>query len=197
MSAAIAAILLLSPDNPCNTTVVDDATSKALYVVRTEHPKSGTVTRGKHEDEIASLEWKSTRSDRVTLTSFGGPMSLREWLHPSLIPFRSEVSWKDRMGRKYKWRGNEPGRQLELYSEDDGFASLIARFKRVHRDDAGVEKSACLLFTARGIEVRDDAVVSFLFLERARREHETTVVRTADSLAAGAAVGSAVFNVKA
>ena len=86
MSAPISATLTLSPDNPSNTTIYD-ADGKALYTVYTEHGKE-TTTRVKNTDEevLASLEWRDVLPDRVTLGK-KAPMSLRDWLHTSLIPF--------------------------------------------------------------------------------------------------------------
>ena len=130
-STPVAAALTLSPDNPCNTTVYD-ADLKALYTVDTEHGKA-TVTRVKNADGeiLASLEWRDMLPDRVTLGK-KAPTSIRDWLHTSLVPFKesvlcfsypaciktdrisSDVDWKDNSGRKYKWRGNAPGRQLEV-----------------------------------------------------------------------------------
>ncbi len=87
MSTPIAAVLTLTPDNPCNATVCD-VDGKALYTVYTEHGKA-TVTYVANADEevLASLEWHDTRPDRVTLGK-GSPMSLRDWMHFSPIPFK-------------------------------------------------------------------------------------------------------------
>ena len=88
MSAPIAAVLTLSPDNPSNTTIFD-ADNKALYTVHTEHTKAATTTRVQNAEdvELAALEWREVLPDKVTLAGGKGPMSLREWLRTSLVPF--------------------------------------------------------------------------------------------------------------
>ena len=87
MSTPVALVLTLTPDNPCNAALCD-ADGKALYTVHTEHGKE-TVTYVKNADEevIASLEWHDTRPDRVTVGK-GAPVSLRDWMHFSMIPFK-------------------------------------------------------------------------------------------------------------
>ena len=86
--APIAAVLTLSPDNPSNTTIFD-ADGKALYTVHTEHTKSATTTRVQNADdeELAALEWREVLPDKVTRAGAPGPVSLREWLKTSLVPF--------------------------------------------------------------------------------------------------------------
>ena len=116
---------------------------------------------------------------------------------------RSDVTFKDSRGRKYKWRGNAPGRSLEvrspllpststytnhtvraqLFAEDDGFKEPIARFVRSRKETKSAAASpANLLLTARALEIRDDVVCSFLFLEKTRRVNETTQQRSSDVL---------------
>ena len=36
---------------------------------------------------VAALEWREVLPDKVTLAGGKGPMSLREWLKTSLVPF--------------------------------------------------------------------------------------------------------------
>lgn len=86
MSTPVAATLSLSPNNPCNTTLYD-ADEKALYTVFTEHDKE-TTTYVKNADEevLASLQWRDVVPDRVILGK-KAPVSLRDWLHTSIVPF--------------------------------------------------------------------------------------------------------------
>ncbi|KAI0661467.1 hypothetical protein C8Q70DRAFT_910873 [Cubamyces menziesii] len=189
-TAPIAAVLTLSPDNPCNTTLLNED-GKELYHVHTEHG-SATTTFVKDADGqvLASLEWRDVLPDKVTLgQNSKGPMSIRDWLHTSLVPFylKDDVDFKDDAGRKYKWRGNAPGRALELFSEDDRFQQPIAQFRKSRRDPAsGTVAPAALLLTARAQEIRDTVVISFLFLEKSRRTNETTSQNVADVLSAPA-----------
>ncbi|KAI0360162.1 hypothetical protein OH77DRAFT_1434456 [Trametes cingulata] len=208
MSAPIASTLVLSPDNPCNAAVIDEQ-GKQLYTVYTEHGKT-TVTHVKNADDevIASLEWRDVLPDKVTVGN-KGPMSLRDWLHTTLVPFyfKDDVTFQDDAGRKYKWRGNAPGRALEvgqtvaftLFSEDDGFKEPIARFlKSVRGRGDGTDRPATLLLTARAVQIRDTVVTSFLFLEKGRRTNETTSQNSADVLATPvlSAVTGSDYNVR-
>ncbi|KAI0749592.1 hypothetical protein C8Q80DRAFT_1218717 [Daedaleopsis nitida] len=200
MSTPVAATLTLSPDNPSNGSVYDED-GKALYRVYTEHGKATfTHVENADEDVLASLEWRDVLPDRVTLGK-KGPMSLRDWLRTSLVPFylKHDVTFKDDSGRKYKWQGNSPGRALELYAEDDGYKEPIARFIKSRKDhNTGKTTPATLTFTARALQIRDDVVISFLFLERARRENETTAQNVGDVLSAPplSAVTGSDYNVR-
>ncbi|KAI1787407.1 hypothetical protein LXA43DRAFT_1098327 [Ganoderma leucocontextum] len=180
MSAPIAATLALTRDNPSNTTIID-ADDKALYTVHTTHNKE-TVTHVQNadEEELASLEWRDVLPDKVTLGN-KAPTSLRDWLHTSVVPFylKDDVSFKDDSGRKYKWRGNAPGRSLELFAEDDEYKEPIARFLRSRND---WQQLAQLVLTARAVQIRDLVVISFLFLEKSRRTNETASQNRADVL---------------
>ncbi|KAH9850261.1 hypothetical protein C2E23DRAFT_735357 [Lenzites betulinus] len=184
MSAPVALTLTLSPDNPSNTVVLDPD-GKELYNVYTEHGKA-TVTHVQNADEkiLASLEWRDVLPDKVTLMN-KSPMSIRDWLHTSLVPFylKDDVTFRDDSGRKYKWRGNAPGRAFELFAEDDSYKEPIARFgkSRTYRA-TGTSTPAMLLLTARAVEVRDIVVISFLFLEKTRRTNETASQSRADVL---------------
>ena len=81
-------VLTLTPDNPCNTTLVSH-TGQILYIVSTEHTKKTTTTtvRNANQEVIASLEWRDVRPDRVT---FGDKkdVSLADWMKKSIIPFK-------------------------------------------------------------------------------------------------------------
>ena len=51
--------------------------------------KSATTTRVQNADdeELAALEWREVLPDKVTRAGAPGPVSLREWLKTSLVPF--------------------------------------------------------------------------------------------------------------
>lgn len=80
--------LVLTPDNPSNTTITDGDNGKVLYRVATEHGKE-TVTRVQSATggTIASWEWRDVRSDVITLGT-GTPMPTSAWLKKSIIPFK-------------------------------------------------------------------------------------------------------------
>lgn len=179
-------ILVFQPDNPCNTTIIDEETRKVMYQVATEHEKSSTVTRVKNAvgESIASWEWRDVRSDIITLGN-GTPTSVSSWLKKSLVPFKDTVTFKDASGRNFKWKGNGPGMQFELYIETDKI-SPIAQFRKSRRVANAETKAATLTVNNIGEEIMDLVVVSFLVLEKARRGTETSTLNRADGAALGA-----------
>ena len=69
----------------------------------------------------------------------------------------------------------------QLFTEDDGFETPIAKFVRSRKDsETRTLVPANLLLTARALELRDDVVCSFLFLEKTRRVDENASLRSAD-----------------
>jgi hypothetical protein len=85
-------VLVLEPDNPCNTVITDQETEDELYTVRTEHDGAQSVTKITDADDaqLAQWVWKDVRSDKVTLGQ-GQPMSASAWLRKSIIPFKECV----------------------------------------------------------------------------------------------------------
>ena len=72
---------------------------------------------------------------------------------------------------------------LKLFAEDQSEKEPIARFVKSHR--AYGDKPATpaqLLLTPRAMEIRDDVVVSFLFLEKTRRANDNSIQNKADAL---------------
>lgn len=83
-------VLILEPDNPCNTNMYDEQDGRILYQVMTEYNQEIiTKVRNMNGDTIASWQWRESRSDIITLGS-AHPMSLNTWLKKSIIPFNKE-----------------------------------------------------------------------------------------------------------
>lgn len=125
--------LTLDPDNVSNT-LVRDEDLKVLYSVETVFPGSKTLTYVRNGDSvlIATLEWRESLSDKVTLGN-SKTIPLSDWLKKSFIPFNSCVfsavvflrclikriparsaTFKDEKKRGYKWEGNAPGMQFQV-----------------------------------------------------------------------------------
>ncbi|KAI0091341.1 hypothetical protein BDY19DRAFT_935240 [Irpex rosettiformis] len=123
----------LSPDNPCNTTI-SRSPGEVVYSIVTENTNKATFTtvRDAGDEIIGSLEWRDLLPDRVAIGS-SKAVSLWDWLKKSRIPFKDYASFADDQGRKYKWKGLAAGSTPYLTSEDDNFASSIARFTRARR----------------------------------------------------------------
>ncbi|TFK26599.1 hypothetical protein FA15DRAFT_637306 [Coprinopsis marcescibilis] len=175
-------VLVLTPDNPCNTTIQDQATGETYYTVKTEHGKY-TCTRilNSEHKEIASWRWRDLRSDILTLTTGAGrgvtsPAS--EWLKESKRPFKSTVSFSDRFKRKYKWKGNgmiKPQPLQQLFADEDGTRPIAHVTKGRRNRDATrtpptyTSSSSTLTLSPRAQEIMDKVVISFCLLEKEQR----------------------------
>jgi len=81
-------VLVLKPDNPSNTSLVDSATGEVVYKVITKHEskKATTYVEDAQGKTVASWEWRDVRSDVLTLAG-GKPQHASSWLSESKIPF--------------------------------------------------------------------------------------------------------------
>ncbi|PSR74269.1 hypothetical protein PHLCEN_2v10013 [Hermanssonia centrifuga] len=211
MSSEELLVLTLAPNNPSNT-IITSATGDVVYTVVTEHTKTTTTTQilNAQEEVVASSEWRDVLPDKITIGN-NKPISLGDWMKRSLVPFKDDISFTDNEGRKYKWRGNSAGRDFELYTADDKYASPIARFHRprlIHvplslesdpsPNDSAVSSTptlinskhrypqtpATLVLSSRAVQIQDTIVTSFLFLEKSHRINETEHQSRADVLGA-------------
>ncbi|TCD60900.1 hypothetical protein EIP91_009310 [Steccherinum ochraceum] len=172
--------LYLSSDNVSNCTLsTEDGT--VLYAVYTEHtPKTVTQVRNEHGEVIASMEWRKTLSDRVTVGA-NKPVALSDWMKKSVIPFLSDISFVDDSQRSYKWKGYAVGQSLELHASDT--KKPIAFFhkrRRVPNTEPPAWTEPKLIMDSRAKQIQDTVVISFLFLEKNRRIFERTSQNAAD-----------------
>lgn len=177
MSDPSISILSFKPDNPCNTLLVNEE-GVEIYAVHTDftdESKPTTRVNDAHGKCIAEWVWRDVRSDLLTFKD-KPQIPASAWLHKSFIPFNSDVTFEDGSGRKYKWKNISPGVYPQLFSSESK-SQPIARFQRALKDPQGVNhpvlRPAQLLFDPRADEIRDMVVVSFLILERRRRESST------------------------
>jgi len=128
-------VLYLHPDNPCNTTIVDE-TDEKIYVVTTDFTdmdKPTTRVKRANGEQVAEWVWRSGfRSDLLT---FGNatPASASSWMKKSKIPFvewawkhygvsashrdPSSITFQDHVqGREFKWGNTSPGLQPQVLS---------------------------------------------------------------------------------
>jgi Family of unknown function (DUF6593) len=128
----------LTNDNPLNTSLVDFSSEypRPAYKVETHVSSSKTITtvRNSEEDVIASLEWRESFPDKVTIGDKPS-VSLNSWMKPGLLPLRyvhsnalersnysqcfiSPVSFRDDQGRKYQWKNVAAGLDMEVSGRD-------------------------------------------------------------------------------
>ncbi|KAI0043251.1 hypothetical protein FA95DRAFT_1575239 [Auriscalpium vulgare] len=172
--------LTFKQDNPCNTTILADDAA-VLYTVATsfaDADKPVTYVHTPYGERVAEWEWRDARSDILTL-GMRPQVSASAWLKKSIIPYKGTVTFKDDLGVEYKWTNNLPGQSLQLYGPQSK-TEPIARFVRARK---GQPQPSMLLLDECAKRMRDMVVVSFLLLERRRRESEVETSSRAAALA--------------
>jgi len=180
--------LLLERDNPCKTSIVDQD-GNTFYTVATDLANPDKPVTRVHDGIgklVAEWIWRDARSDLLTIR--GRPQTAASaWLKKSIIPFWDDVTFQDDAGVEYVWKNNKPGLALQLFgprSKTQPVARFIRSYKdyKANREHPPVVPSKLLL--DESVEpIRDLIVISFLMLERRRRETETATVNHAQSLA--------------
>lgn len=81
---------------------------------------------------------------------------------------------------------------MKLFADDFSSTNPIAKFVQPsHRST----QPARLVISARALEIRDDVVLSFLFLEKSRRATENSTQHKADVLGTGGlSIGQSAVN---
>ncbi|KAA1467561.1 hypothetical protein DENSPDRAFT_745194, partial [Dentipellis sp. KUC8613] len=174
-SEPLVTTLVFSPDNMCNTTVFEGG--DIAYTVTTDASGKMPVTRVCDGEGrcVADWVWREPRSDLLTLHGIGWPQGpASAWLKKSLIPFNDSVTFQDEAGRKFVWTNTTPGPAPQLHAHGSK-SPPIARFQRSHPDRSSTKtpahvSPAKLVLDARADEIRDLVLVSFLLIERRRRE---------------------------
>ncbi|KAI0067176.1 hypothetical protein BV25DRAFT_1876918 [Artomyces pyxidatus] len=177
------ATLVFRRDNPCNTTIVD-AQNATVYTVATDFANPDKPVTRVHDAAgvlVAEWVWRDARSDLLTMR--GRPqIAVSSWLKRSLVPFKGTVTFQDDTGVEYKWANNSPGLALQLFGPESKTEPVV-RFVRARKELKGPGQPSILLVDDRVERMRDMIVVSFLLLERRRRENETETASRASALA--------------
>ncbi|VDB84764.1 unnamed protein product [Peniophora sp. CBMAI 1063] len=188
--------LTFGRDNPSNTTIYD-ASGLALYTVATDLSNiSKPVTRLHRGDATLVAEWTWRGTLRSDLLTFPGrptaPAS--DWLKKSKMPFTSTATFTAK-GRELKWANNAPGLALQLFAPESK-SEPVARYTRQHADRSADDPTTVvpsrLLIKGSVQDVQDEIVVSFLLLERRRREKESDAVSRASAVAVDSSFGQPV-----
>ncbi|KAJ3534055.1 hypothetical protein NM688_g7192 [Phlebia brevispora] len=169
--------LIMTPNNPKNT-IITLSNGPIAYKVDTMRSGRKVVTRvcDITDREIASLQWGIT-TDTV---KFGDrdAVPMTEWMKKSSVPFKRYFSFTDDQERKYRWKGLSSSQCLELYAEDDNFETPICRFvdDRLTNGFGRPQnlEEARIVLTPRALQIQDLAIVSLLFLEKAKRTDDKT-----------------------
>jgi len=184
--------LVFSVDNPCNTIISDKTSGRTLYTVET-HRVNGSVTSDVkittyvydwERSLIATLRWKDIISDVVTIPSkelVEKPLS--KWLKKSINPFKQTSTFEDHVGRKYKWDTKGLRSQFRLMAPDASKDIPIAYFERAQpygTSENPQPTPSMFHLTSRAEEIRDDVVLSFLFMEKERRRETHLTAKFAE-----------------
>lgn len=178
MSDEYIVTLALQPDNPSNTKLVDEDGNTAYTITTTFDDKSVATTTICDETGKRVADWIWRDMNRSHLLAFKDRKreAASNWLQTSMIPFKTTARFVDDKGRQFKWKNNEPGLHLQLFSEDNK-TRPIARFVPPQIDPKAPRGSppvapAKLLLDSLADEISDDVVVSFILLEAKKREKE-------------------------
>ncbi|EIM80036.1 uncharacterized protein STEHIDRAFT_163285 [Stereum hirsutum FP-91666 SS1] len=145
--------LTLHPDNPANTTILDESGDTVYNISTTFDAKSIPTTSVLNEQGklVADWRWKESRLDSQMLRFEGagvgtvdnGPVEVEEggtwrghgkerstasgWLRKTLIPYKQTVAFRDLKGREFQWQNNAPGLHLQVYflSPSSSSANII------------------------------------------------------------------------
>ncbi|KAN0134594.1 hypothetical protein V8E53_007740 [Lactarius tabidus] len=187
MPGGSAISLRFERDNPCNTTIVDHD-GNVFYTVATEFPDPSKPVTHVHDGIgklVAEWKWGDARSDLLTIR--GRPQApASSWLKKSFIPFRDDVKFLDDAGTEYVWKNNKPGLALQLFGPHSSTLP-VARFIPTHKDYKVDRENppvvpSTMLLDERVEHIRDFIIVSFLLLERRRRETETATVNRSQNV---------------
>jgi len=162
-------------DSLSNTTIIDHD-GNILYTLATDFPFFGRPVTRVHDGSGKRLvaEWKWRRY------AFSDLLSIRDrpqapastWLKKSFVPFCDDAKFLDDAGTEYTWKKNNS----QLFGPQSKTLP-VARFIRGYKDykvnliNPPVVPST-LLLDERVEPIRDFILVSFLLLERRRRETE-------------------------
>ncbi|KAJ3551833.1 hypothetical protein NM688_g4483 [Phlebia brevispora] len=160
----------LSPNNPSDAEISSSSGEVQYRVVTTREDKTVTRVFNSAGSVIASLEWGIGSPDRV---KYGDEKarSMTEWMKKSPLPFKKYISFTDDQRKEYHWKGLEETQGLELYSEHDHYETAICRFENGDTGSSTDASEAWITLSSHALEIQDLVIVSFLFLEKGKREH--------------------------
>ncbi|KLO13934.1 hypothetical protein SCHPADRAFT_337163 [Schizopora paradoxa] len=171
----------LTHDSPSFTNIIRAGEDKPTYKVSTEYPEGKhpltTVTNGSGEF-LGSLEWRPVFADLVIFGDKNSkPQRLSSWMSCGLFKGQT-VTFEDSHRRKYRWHGytpwgDNPESSLKLYADDCPDSPIVTYVRPPGMTKTSEvrawEQRPKLILQPRAVEIQDLAIVSWLFLEKARR----------------------------
>jgi len=119
-----------------------------------------------NDDEFARIHWHAFGSHRVI---FQGRVWTRSQLLPKVGPLRGSYSFTAN-GVKYQWALGLLGTSTPKLILDDGSETVVAQFHR--QNHIFNKRRAYLEITPKGMEILDHIVLTFVFVEKKRRDRE-------------------------
>jgi len=119
-----------------------------------------------HSDEIARIHWHHFSSHRVV---FKGHVWTGSQLLSGVGPLKGSYLFTIR-GVNYEWNLGFTGLSSPKLLLDDGSKTVIAKFHR--KNKVFNKRKAYLEITPRGMEILDDIILTFILVEKQRRDKE-------------------------
>jgi len=174
-------VLELTHDSPSHSNLTPVGEDKPIYRVTTDYPEGRhplTVVVDASGKFLASLEWRPVFADLVIFgDKCAKPQKISTWMNCGI--FKGEkVTFKDEQGRKYYWRGytpwgDNPAASLTLHADDRPEDPIVEYVRPPGMTKTSEirpwEQRPKLILQHRALQIQDLAVVSWLFLEKARR----------------------------
>jgi len=177
LGEAMAMKLVFTTDSHLNTTLVDETSGLVMYEVETERKfmsrttvirKSFTNRRGKPvphtSTEVAKIQWKTWSSDRIVY--YGCDMKRDEFMPKAGLfsdGFLITVN-----GTKYRWSTGSPGQDPPKLVTKDRKKRMVAKLHEARHFFR--RRRAYLEVAPAGLTMLDQIVVSFVYVEKTRRE---------------------------
>ncbi|KDQ21157.1 hypothetical protein BOTBODRAFT_194017 [Botryobasidium botryosum FD-172 SS1] len=172
-------VLAFSNDNPLHTIL--SSPHGVNYVIETQSkgPKAWTTYSRDNGDVLATLEWRDTLSDKITIGD--GPSTRLSKLFRRSNLWGSSFILRGPDGEKYKWKGIGCGIQRQLHVS--GSPEVVSTFCRSRKDrKTGEMRPATLRVRASGMHMIDLIVISFLALEKGGRIKEKNARLSANAI---------------
>ncbi|EIW84864.1 hypothetical protein CONPUDRAFT_162187 [Coniophora puteana RWD-64-598 SS2] len=123
---------------------------------------------------FAEIEWHIIQSSKFRFN--GQEVTSKEYIPGHKIKWNRDFAGPD--GRSYTWVGDMYISKLKL---NEGSNPLIAKYQRSNKGIIGEKRSAGLEVFEEGYHMLDIIVMTFVYVEKLRKDYETSVYVAAAS----------------
>ncbi|KLO19586.1 hypothetical protein SCHPADRAFT_935089 [Schizopora paradoxa] len=178
--------LFLTNDTIESAVIVDDE-GKTVYTTETNTKRwhNRTELKNASGEVIAMLEWHDS-SDKISFGRAGKKIKLGKFLQEIELPGNEKMGrFSDDSDRNYTWKGinDDTHQPLTVYEDrNNGLVALLT--PAIPEPEA---RPAALYLSSRGCEIEDRIVMTFLIIQRARRDHKGSWILNKDVAGRGIA----------